>query len=328
MNRNVDGLPHSFSPAAASQTSGSYSLAETLNRKSLDRPTGDLKKVRPGSTIDLSKKVGNGTQDLAQPQSYNLDLKARIEALEKAENKTKLICPGCGATSVENRLTCGACGRYFEQGIEETIWDKALKPIAADRKVLSPAEQEKAAQMRYLGRRLGAKAVDTVIVASLVFVETVSYLGLIKAMLAVPFPAAAQLLINFFWIVNSLIIGSIILGYQAIFECSPVQATLGKLLFGLHTTDCDGHNARFERLVFKTILLLLPMIGFACEYAYFWEARLRHGLWLDAASTAVVAVSAVAAVITNAAMSIMMGKDKRRQTVVDIVAGTMVRERD
>jgi uncharacterized RDD family membrane protein YckC/ribosomal protein S27AE len=323
MNRNSDGLVRNSSQGAASQTNGSHSLADTISRKSADKSNFDPKKGRTTGSIDLSRKT---TQDQPAVRSFNDDIKAKIAALEQAENKTKLICPGCGATSLESRLTCGACGRYFERGVEETIWDKALNPLVGkDRQLLSAAQQERAARVSYAGRRLAAKAVDISIVASLLWLEAIGYFGLIRAVMGVP--GAAALLINFYYIVVSLVWLVTVLGYQAVFESSPVQATLGKLLFGLYVSDKEGQTVRCEQIVFKTIISLLPILAFAAVYGHFWQARLCHGLSLDAATTAVVAVSALAALLTYIAMHIMLGAEKRRQTVPDLLVGVMVIER-
>lgn len=320
MNRETARNYSKSAPAAASQTTGSYSLAETMQRKTADH----AKRLRPSGTVDLSRKP---TQDLPPARSFNDDLKAKIEALEQAENKTKLICPGCGATSLQVRLTCSSCGRYFERGVEETIWDKALNPLAGDKKkILSAAEQERSAQISYLGRRLLAKTVDVLIVGSILFAESALLISLIRALLGIP--GAASLLINFYFIADIALAVVTVLGYQALFESSPVQATLGKLLCGLYVTNNDGHIVRSEQIVFKTIVSLLPLMAFALVYGYFYQLRLQHGLGLDVATTAVVAISAVAALVTFAAMHIMLGAQKRRQTVPDLLLGTVVRERE
>ena len=105
-----------------------------------------------------------------------------------------------------------------------------------------------------------------------------------------------------------------------------MQASLGKLLLGLYVVDVDDKQARFEPIVFKTLLSLLPTAGFIAVYAYFFFSRLRYGLSLDAVSTSVLAVTGLACFVTFAALHIIVG-GKKRQTVPDLLTGMTVRER-
>jgi uncharacterized RDD family membrane protein YckC len=118
-----------------------------------------------------------------------------------------------------------------------------------------------------------------------------------------------------------------LLGYQAAFEASPVQATPGKLVMNLYVVDTEGKQMRSEPLIFKALLSYLPMFGFAGVYLYFFVTKFQYGMQLDAISTSVLAISGVAFFVTFLALHIILGPEKKRQTIPDLLTGIMVQER-
>ncbi|MBS1999774.1 MAG: RDD family protein [Cyanobacteria bacterium SZAS LIN-2] len=264
-------------------------------------------------TMNSSSKGGSG---------FDPELAAKIEALEKQQALHKR-CPSCGASSTSQRLTCESCGNYFERGAEETIWDNP----AAIFKVGGQTEEEQqlAALKSYLVKRIVAKAIDSVIVGSLIFMEFVGYFGLARGFNSMP--QYAPLMLNIlFWVMPVLVLVTV-LGYQAAFEASPIQATPGKLAMSLYVVDADGKQMGSEALIFKAFLSSLPALGFAAVYLYFFMSRWRFGMQLDAISTAVLAISGVAFFVTFLSLHIILGAEKKRQTIPDLLSGTFVQER-
>lgn len=262
------------------------------------------------------------------------DLAARIAAIEKieAENITNLTCGACGAKAIERRLTCASCGQYFETGVEKNIWDPLAKIGAITSGGFSSRldssnvhDQEKQALRNYMFKRLLAKTIDVAIVTSALGLELVSFFGLAKAFL--PIPGAAYLMLQFFHVGMPIIAVLTVLGYQAAFEASPVQASLGKFWLNLYVTNTDGENVRAEQVVGKTVLTLLPIMALVAVYGYFYNTHFRHGMHLDAPTASVLAMTAFGCIVTFAALHIMMGSAKKRQTVPDLVTGCVVRER-
>ncbi len=317
----------------------SHSLAKTIGRITEENP----KRVKaPSGTIDLSRKTTkdipsmypgvnagtnvNATTGVASSTStgsYGSDLAAKIAALESSEkSKLKLVCASCGATSSEGRLTCATCGKYFSTGAEKTIWENPIGFL--QNQSTNVHDQEKIALRNYLFKRAAAKAVDLFIVGSMISLEFISYLAIAKSLLAIP--SAAALMLNFFYVGVPAMAVLTILGYQAAFESSPVQATLGKFWLGLYVTNNDGENVGAEKVVFKTILSLSPIVAFLAVYSFFYETTLRLGAHLDAPTASVLAMTALACFVTFGAMHILIGT-KKRQTVPDLLTGCVVRER-
>jgi uncharacterized RDD family membrane protein YckC len=259
-----------------------------------------------------------------QTGSFDPDLAAKIEALEKREAMQR-TCPSCGAVAKQARLTCEMCGNYFERGVEESVWDRVENRHSAKTAGLSDEEAQLVALKGYMVKRVAAKAIDVVIVGSLVTMELITYFSIARSFGGVP--QIAGLLLALFTYGMPILILITVLGYQAAFESSPVQASLGKLLLGLFVVDVDGKQARFEPVVFKTFLSSLPALGFVGVYAYFFFSRLRYGIHLDAVSTSVLVVSGLACFVTFLAMHIIIGPEKRRQTISDMLTGMTVRER-
>jgi uncharacterized RDD family membrane protein YckC/ribosomal protein L37AE/L43A len=318
--------------AKQESTTVNHSLANTIGRITEENP----KRIKaPGGTIDLSRKT---TKDIPSMNAASVngatDLAARIAAIEKieAESIANLTCGACGAKAIERRLTCASCGQYFETGVEKNIWDPLAKIGALTSGGLGSRldssnvhDQEKQALRNYMFKRLLAKTIDVAIVTSALGLELVSFFGLAKAFL--PIPGAAYLMLQFFHVGMPIIAVLTVLGYQAAFEASPVQASLGKFWLNLYVTNTDGENVRAEQVVCKTVLSLLPIMALVAVYGYFYNTHLRHGMHLDAPTASVLAMTSLGCIVTFAALHIMMGSAKKRQTVPDLVTGCVVRER-
>jgi uncharacterized RDD family membrane protein YckC len=323
--------------AKQESTTVNHSLAKTIGRITEENP----KRIKaPSGTIDLSRKT---TKDIPSMNAASViggsvnsatDLAARIAAIEKteAENKTNLTCGACGAKAIERRLTCGSCGQYFETGVEKSGWDPLAKisaigtsGFASKLDSSSVHDQEKQALRAYMLKRLVAKTIDVTIVASMLGLEFFSFFALAKAFL--PIPGAAYLMLQFFYVGMPIIAVLTVLGYQAAFEASPVQATLGKFCLNLYVTNGDGENVRAEQVVFKTVLSLLPIMALVGVYSYFYNTSLKYGMHLDAPTASVLAMTALGCIATFAALHILLGSAKKRQTVPDLVTGCVVRER-
>ncbi len=320
--------------AKQESTTVNHSLAKTIGRITEENP----KRIKaPGGTIDLSRKT---TKDIPSMNAASVtsasDLAARIAAIEKteAENQTNLTCSKCGAKATERRLACGSCGQYFETGVEKSVWDNPLAKIGALTSgglssrldSTNVHDQEKVALRAYMAKRIAAKAVDLTIVCSMLGLEFFTFFALVKSFL--PIPGAAFMMLQFFNIGMPIIAVLTVLGYQAAFEASPVQATLGKFWLNLYVTNVDGENVRAEQVVFKTILSLLPILALGIVYSYFYSSKLKYGMHLDAATASVLAMTALGCLATFAALHIMIGNAKKRQTVPDLLTGCVVRERE
>ncbi len=305
-----------------------HSLAKTIGRITEENP----ERVKgAGGTIDLSRKTTKDIPSLVSAgatTSYASDLAAKIAAIEKSESQSKVVCRSCGEPSSEGRLTCGSCGKYFSTGVEmeNNIWENPLaflqNQTAAN---VSVHDQQKVAMRNYLVKRAAAKAVDLFIVGSMIGLEFVSYLAIAKSLMVIP--SAAALMLNFFYVGVPATAVLTILGYQAAFESSPVQATLGKFWLGLYVSNSDGENVGAEKVVFKTLLSLSPIAAFIAVYSFFYETTLRLGNRLDAPTASVLAMTALACFVTFAAMHILIGS-KKKQTVPDLLTGCVVRERE
>lgn len=318
--------------AKQESTNVNHSLAKTIGRISEENP----KRIKaPSGTIDLSRKT---TKDIPSMNASSVtsatDLAARIAAIEKTEleNLANLTCGACGAKAIERRLTCGSCGQYFETGVEKGGWDPLAKISAIatggfSSKLDSSSvhEQEKRALRAYMFKRLLAKTIDVTIVTSMLGLEFFSFFALAKVFL--PIPGAAYLMLQFFYVGMPIIAVLTVLGYQAAFEASPVQATLGKFWLNLYVTNADGENVRAEQVVFKTVLSLLPILALVAVYSYFYNTSLKYGMHLDAPTASVLAMTALGCIATFAALHILLGSAKKRQTVPDLVTGCVVRER-
>ncbi len=320
--------------AKQESTTVNHSLAKTIGRITEENP----KRIKaPSGTIDLSRKTTKDIPSMNAPTVNSAsDLAARIAAIEKteAEKQTNLTCGTCGVKAVERRLTCASCGQYFETGVEKSVWDNPLAKIGAITSgglssrldSTNVHDQEKQALRVYMTKRLVAKLIDVVIVSSMLGLELVSFFALAKAFL--PIPGAAYLMLQFFHIGMPILAVLTVLGYQAAFESSPVQATLGKFWLNLYVTNSDGENVRAEQVVFKTVLSLLPIMALLAVYSYFYSSKLRFGLHLDAATASVLAMTSLGCLATFAALHIMVGPAKKRQTVPDMVTGCVVQERE
>ncbi len=305
----------------------SHSLAKTIGRITEENP----KRAKgAGGTIDLSRKTTKDIPSLVSggsTTSYASDLAAKIAAIEKNESQAKIICRSCGEPSAEGRLTCGSCGKYFSTDVEtgKTIWENPVAFLQNQTASASVHDREKIALRNYLIKRAAAKAVDLFIVGSMIGLEFIGYLAIAKSLLAIP--SAAALMLNFFYVGVPAMAVLTILGYQAAFESSPVQATLGKFWLGLYVSNSDGENVGAEKVVFKTLVSLSPIAAFIMVYSFFYETTLRLGAHLDAPTASVLAMTALACFVTFAAMHILIGT-KKRQTVPDLLTGCVVRERE
>jgi hypothetical protein len=257
---------------------------------------------------------------------FDTDLAAKIDALEKAqalEAETK--CSSCGAVAKQKRLTCEACGNYFERGVQASVFDNWDKPPTSRNSALTNEEAALDALKSYLVKRILAKGIDTVILGSLLATEIVTAFSVARAFSAVPAMAALTLAAITYGLPILMVMS--VLVYQAAFESSPVQATLGKLLLGLYVEGADDRHARFEPLFFKTLVTAMPALAFVGAYAYFFFTKLKYGILLDAASTSVLAISGVACFVTYLSLHIIVGGEKKRQTVADMLNGLVVKER-
>ncbi|MBU6452440.1 MAG: RDD family protein [Cyanobacteria bacterium REEB67] len=288
--------------------------------------------VTPSLTMNPSSQNSSGQnfEPNGQPHkakqtgSFDPDLAAKIEALEKRQAMQR-TCPSCGAVARQARLTCEMCGNYFERGVEETVWDRVENRQSGKNVGLSDEEAQVVALKSYMVKRIAAKIIDIVIVGSLITMEMLTFFSLARSFGGVP--QLAAIMLGLFTYAMPILILITVLGYQAAFESSPVQASLGKLLLGLFVVDVEGKQARFEPVVFKTFLSSLPVLGFISVYAYFFFSRMRYGIHLDAVSTSVLVVSGLACFVTFLAMHIIIGPEKRRQTISDMLSGMTVRER-
>lgn len=255
---------------------------------------------------------------------FDPDLARKIAQIEAEERKTKLICPACGAVSTQMRLSCQDCGRYFDGGAEQSALDvraAALQNTGG----LSQEEQEKLALKSYLTRRVLAKCADIVVIASLLACQYLLFFSLAKAFVVIP--GMAYLFLSFFFwgmpVVNVLTV----IYYQAAFEASQVQASPGKFLLGLYVTDMNNQIVRSEAIIIKTVLNILPLLCFIGVYAYFYNQRLQYGMGLNAATSSVLALVGLSCFITYIAMQMIIGKEGKKRTVLDVMVGLRVLER-
>jgi len=254
---------------------------------------------------------------------FDPDLAAKIEALEKQQSLQKR-CPHCGTSTTSQRLTCENCGNYFERGAEQTAWDDKQAGLTRAGN-MTEEEAQLAALKSYLVKRVLAKCIDSVIVGSVICLEFMTYFGTVRAFNSMP-QYAPLMLTLLCWGMPVLVVITV-LCYQAAFEASPIQATPGKLALGLYVVDTEGKQMRSEPLIFKAFLSALPAFGFAAVYLYFFMAKWRFGLQLDAVSTAVFAISGVAFFVTFLSLHIILGPEKKRQTIPDLLTGILVQER-
>lgn len=329
-------------------TGVNHSLARTIGRITEENP----KRIKgPGATIDLSRKTTkdipsfnaseNNSGSLEKAKTQADELLARIAAIEKSEqqSRVKTVCRTCGHSmnGAEKRLTCLACGKYLEvseSAAEGAQWSHAVRKSLTDFAGLNETaanvhDRERIALRKYVLKRVAAKVVDSVIVSSLVALEVVLSFGVARSLSVVP--EAAALMVGLLSIGVPLLALVTVLGYQAVFEASPVQATPGKLWLGLYVTDGDGGSVRCEKVVFKTIVSLLPLAAFLLVYAHFYNARLKFGLGLDSASASVLAMTTLACIATYLSMHILTGAGgkSRKQTIVpDLLCGSVVQERE
>lgn len=250
------------------------------------------------------------------------DLAKKIAMIEAEERKTKMICPACGAVSTDMRLTCHNCGVYFDGHTGSS--DVRVAALASTGG-LSLEEQEKLARRSYLSRRALAKLVDVSIVAAFIAFQYIVYFAVARSLIA--FPSAAYLAFNFFFWGMPVLSVLTILSYNAWFESSQVQATPGKLMFGLYAEDLNGQLLRSPALVGKSLLAALPLFAAVAVYAFFYNVRLQYGLSLDANSASVLALTAFTCLVTSLTMHIFVGKEDSRRTVLDVIAGMRVCER-
>lgn len=255
---------------------------------------------------------------------FDPELAKKIEAIEAEERKTKLICPACGSVSTQMRLSCQDCGTYFDGGAEKSASDvrnAALQNTGG----LSQEEQEKLAVKSYLTRRMLAKGADLVVLSCLIACQYLLFFSVARAFAV--FPGAAYLLLSFFFWGMPVVNVISVICYQALFEASQVQASPGKLLLGLYVTDQNNQIARSEAIVLKTFLNILPVVCFIGVYAHFYNQRLQYGMGLNAATSSVLAMVALACFMTYAAMHMMIGKDGKKRTVLDVMVGIRIMER-
>ncbi len=209
------------------------------------------------STMNSSSQGGSG---------FDPELKAKIEALEKQQAMQRR-CPSCGESSTSQRLTCHNCGNYYDRGANQTAWD--LKQAALGKAVAETEEDEQLAALKsYLIKRTTAKLIDCVIVGSIVAMEFLTYFGLVKAFSGIP-ECAPLMLTVLYWFMPILTVISV-LGYQAAFEASPVQATPGKLVMGLYLVSVDGKQMAPEPLVLKGLPFCLAVPWFCLRLCLFF----------------------------------------------------------
>lgn len=261
--------------------------------------------------MNYSSKGGSG---------FDPELAKKIEALEK-QQALQRRCPSCGVVATTQRLTCQSCGGYYERAGEPTLLGDGPSKGA----ILTDEEAQLVALKSYLVKRIIAKLIDSSIMISIVAVEYMTYFAVVNAFRNMPQYAPA-LLNCFFWFMPVLTIASL-LGFQAVFEASPVQATPGKLVMNLYVVDTGGKQMRSEPLVFKAFLSYLPFFGFGGVYMYFFVTKFQYGMQLDRMAACVLAISGVAFFVTFLSLHIIVGPEKKRQTIPDFLTGVMVQER-
>lgn len=252
-------------------------------------------------------------------------LAEKIAAIEAEEKKTRLICPACGAVSMEMRLSCQDCGQYFESSPGERGINNVRQAALHGTGGLSQEDLEKLAFKSYMTRRVLAKVVDSIIVSSIIACQYLLFFAFAKAVS--PYAHMAYLTLNFFYWGMPVLNAISVLGYQSAFEASQVQATPGKLMFGLYVEDMNGQIVHSESMIVKTLLYNSPLVALMGVYIYFYNARLQYGIALDAASSTVLAVVALTCFLTFAAMHMIIGKEEKRRIVLDVIAGCRVQER-
>ncbi|NJL73131.1 MAG: RDD family protein [Candidatus Competibacteraceae bacterium] len=176
-------------------------------------------------TADTPIEAVKAAPGLSFNGEVDLDLASKIAALEAQEQKTKLICPACGAVSTELRLSCQDCGNYFDG--HSGAADVRLAALSSTGG-LSREEQEKLAQKSYLTRRFFAKVIDSVILLSLVTCQYLIFFAVARSLTVIP--SMAFLALNFFFWGMPCLTLLTLLGYHAIFEASQVQASPGKIV--------------------------------------------------------------------------------------------------
>jgi uncharacterized RDD family membrane protein YckC/ribosomal protein L37AE/L43A len=324
MNKNADNSAAFGAAAYASNQNARPNAASgNLRRLTLDpeRSYATVMKRTADTPIEAIKSApGNPVTGEFDPL-----LAEKIAAIEAHERKTKLICPHCGSVSTDVRLSCDNCGNYFDGGAAQSARDVRLAALNASGG-LSREELEKLAQKNYLAKRLMAKTIDIAILSALIICEFLVYFAVARSVSGVPH--LAYLTLNFFYWGMPIVTLVSILGYQAAFEASQVQATPGKLLLGLYVEDLNKQIVRSEAMVLKTFTGITPAMVLIAVYAYFYHVRLQYGAVLDAPSTAVLALTGLTCFATLAAMHILVGKEDKRRTVLDAISGCRVKERE
>ncbi|MFZ5989397.1 MAG: RDD family protein [Bacillota bacterium] len=168
-------------------------------------------------------------------------------------------------------------------------------------------------------RRLLAFIIDLLILylSALPFAFLISkileYLGYSEAGLLVDKTVPLMLIVGYVWL--PLIIGTWI--YFATFEKSKFQSTIGKMVMRIKVVDLNGNRISLGkstvRYCFKMILFILNL---TCVFYGFKNIQER-GLGL------VVCVLATVFIISFFGF-IMMAFNNRRQTIYDIILGTLV----
>jgi len=323
MNKNADNSASFGAAAYATNQTASRSLAGATRRLTLDpdRSYATVMKRTADTPIEAIKSApGNPVTGEFDPL-----LAEKIAAIEALERKTKLICPYCGSVSTDVRLSCDSCGNYFDGGAAQSARDVRLAALNASGG-LSREELEKLAQKNYLAKRLIAKTIDIAITSAMIICEFLVYFAVARSVSG--FPHLAYLTLSFFYWGMPILALVTILGYQAVFEASQVQATPGKLLLGLYVEDLNKQIVRSEAVLLKTFTGLTPSMVLIAVYAYFYNTRLQYGAILDAPAAAVLALTGLTCFATLAAMHILVGKEDKRRTVLDAISGCRVKERE
>ena len=297
------------------------SLKKDGSRKLTLDPDKSYKTVMK-RTADTPIEAVKAAPGLSFNGEVDLDLASKIAALEAIEQKTKLICPACGAVSTELRLSCQNCGNYFDG--HSGAADVRLAALSSTGG-LSREEQEKLAQKSYLTRRFLAKVIDSVILLSLVACQYLIFFAVARSLTVIP--SMAFLALNFFFWGMPCLTLMTLLGYHALFEASQVQASPGKLLMGLFVEDLNSQIVRSEAILFKSLVAYSPLVVALGVYAYFYHVRLQYGLSLDAPTSTVLALSALTCMVTYGLMHLIVGKEEKRRTVLDVMAGCRIKER-
>lgn len=173
-----------------------------------------------------------------------------------------LHCMHCGNKNEVSDTFCVTCGKLLskEEGIEQKETDKENSIVQKEDIVL---KKEHNTNVRYAGfwLRFLAFVVDTIIVSLATTLWTYMTYGVTtySNLEGVSMSMGAYLNI---YVIPTLIVWL----YEALFESSVKQATLGKQLLGLKVTDLEGRRISFARATgrhfAKIISAMILLIGY------------------------------------------------------------------